>query len=487
MRSSSQPSPPLGDEDRPASRITSLWSQARLALSLTRLTPFETDTAHGRSQERYRRIALTTLSSLLVRGIGTLVGLITVPIVLQYLGKERYGLWSAITTVVAWVALFDFGIANGLVNALARAHGLGDEEDARRQLWTALVALTGIAVALALALAVVAGIIPWSSLLAAHGSVDDSTVKWSVVAALGVFLAGMPLSVAPQVYAAYQRSYVANLFVVCGILTGFGVVLLVVKAGGGMPALVVAFGIGPLLASTVALVHAVWRGMPWLRPRLSAVSARAFRGLAQRSVPLFLYQLGALAVNETQSIIIAHRCDLSTVAEYAVLMRLYLVAFGLIQMSTASFVPSFREAHERGDDRWMWASFGHFARARVLLAIGAGLVMVVAGNPLLRLWLRRSDIAFPTLTWTALALVLVATARVAASAELLAIMDRLWVLVGLVVVNAASTIALTYVLAPSWRVTGVVIAFGAVTVVIYSWVVPWLARRILPSAEVQLS
>ncbi len=465
-------------EARDEGVVARTWANARLALSLVRLKPFETDTQLGRSNERYRRIALTTVSSLAARGIGTIIGLATVPLLLGYLGKERFGLWSTITTVVAWVALFDLGVANGLVNLISRAHGRDERDQAGRYVSTALALLLAIAAVLSLAVAAATRLVPWSDVLAVRGAVDDATVRWSVAAALGTLVIGMPLSTVPQIYAGYQKAYVTNAFTLAGTIAGFGALLLALKGGAGMPALVVAFGVGGLLASAAGLVHA-FVSMPWLRPRASALSRDAVRGLMSRSLPLFLFQIGALAVNEVQVVVLAHRCDLGTVAEYSTLMRLYLLAMGLIQVSTASFLPSFREAHERRDHAWMRTSFRNFVRVRLLLAGVAAVGLVLLGNTLLRFWLRRTDITFDARVWVTLAIVMVAVTRTAAHADLLSIMDHLWILVVLVVLNGATTIALTYWLAPSLGVFGAVIAFGAVVVVLYCWAVPWLARVVV--------
>jgi O-antigen/teichoic acid export membrane protein len=450
---------------------------------MVRLRPFGTDTPHGRSQERYRRIALTTISGLAVRAVGTVAGLVTVPMVLGYLGKERFGLWSTITTLVAWVGLFDLGIASGLVNCIARAHGRDDHEEAARYVSTALVALFSIAAVLALTVFTLSGVVPWSALLAARGAVDDETVRWSVVAALAVFAAGLPLSITSQIYAGYQRGYLANVFAIAGTLLGFAALLAVLHLDAGMPALVVAFGANALVASGLGLWFAMWVAMPWLRPRRAAVRRDALRAVMARSLPMFLFQIGALLVNETQSVILAHRCNLATVADYSLLIRLYLIAIGMIQLSTASFVPTFREAIERGERAWMRASFGHFVRARVGLAFAAGAALVIGGNPLLRLWLRREDVAFPVETWLALGVMMVAVTWASSHSDLLAITDRLWGLVALVFVNAAVTVALTYWLAPRLQVLGVVLASAAVSTLVYSWLLPWMTRPVLHARE----
>jgi len=294
-----------------------------------------------------------------------------------------------------------------------------------------------------------------------------------------VLIANMPLSVVPQVFSAYQRSYVMNAFSAVGALLGFGAIVAAVRSATSMPILVAVFGLGATLSSLAAFIYALGWGMPWLRIRPSAFSRQALAGIVRRSLPIFLFQVGALAVNETQIIILAHRCDLATVADYAVLMRVYLLLMGLIQMSTSSFVPSFREAAERGDRRWMHASFAHFVRIRVALAGAAAVFLVAFGNVLVRLWLRRSDVSFSPVVWVALGAMMVASMRVTAHSDLLGILDRLWVLVTLVLLNGAVTVALTYWLAGALGIPGVVVASGTVTVFVYVWLVPMISRRVL--------
>jgi O-antigen/teichoic acid export membrane protein len=460
----------------PVARACAEWRQG---WSMVRLRPFETDTPHGRSQERYRRIALTTLSGFALHGIGMITGLFSVPLVLAYLGKERFGLWSAITTVVAWAGIFNLGIANGLVNCLARAHGRDDEAEARRYLATAFFLLLGIAATLALGLAIGAWRVPWAEVFAARGAVAEPVVRWSVVAALGAFIAGVPLSVVPQIYAAYQRTYISNVYVGVGMVGGFVALVAALRAEASLPVLVLVFGIGTPMAAALALAHALRLSMPWLRFRVADVSAAAARALMQRSVPLFMYQVAALVINETQAIILAHRCDLGVVADYAIAMRIYLLIGALIHVGTAPFVPSFREAFERGDHAWLRASFRRFVALRTFLAVGGALGMLLLGNLVLRLWLRRSDFVFGSAVWATFGLQMIMVARATAHTDLLSIMDRIWSLVALAFLNGIVAMSLTYLLARELGVLGVAIASSTVPVIVFSWLLPRMSRALI--------
>lgn len=444
-----------------------------------RLRPFDTATEEGRSLERYRRIGLTTVSGFTYRLVAMALSLVTVPLVLGALGKAGFGLWNTITTVTAWVAMFDLGLSNGLVNRLAKAYGRQDEAEANRYFVTALAAMIGLALVLAVLLSAAIPLVPWPQLLGVRGEVDDATVRWSVLAALGLFAAAMPLGVVWQLFAGYQRAYVTNGFNLVGAVLGFGVLLLAVALGASLPWLIVAVATGGILAGSAGFGYAIFRGFPWITLRARYASWSTLRSLMSLSVPMFLFQLGALAVNETQSIIIAQRCGLATVADFGIAMRLYLLTASLIQLGTSSFLPPLREAHERGDVPWVRTAFVRLMLVRLAIALCGGTVMVLLGNVILRVWLGRTDIAFSHQVWLALAVVQLVTVWASTFIELLWIMDRLWVLVALVGANAAVSIPLTWHLAPQFGVLGAIIALGTVPVLLSSWLTPVLARDLL--------
>ncbi len=415
-----------------------------------------------------------------VRGVGVLAGLVTVPLLLDFLGKERFGLWTAITTLVTWATLFDLGLSNGLGNLISRAHGRDDPAEARDAFATAFVCLLLVALVLGVAVAVALPVVPWSSFLGAKGIVDESTVRWSVAAALGSFLVGLPLATVPQVYAGYQRTYVTNAFSLVGTVVGVVALVTAIRLGASMPVLVLCLSSVGVVGAGLALLFAR-RAFPWIRVRLVHLSRSALNALAARSVPIFLFQIGALMVNEAQVLILARRSGLSTVADYAVVLRLYVVIVGLIQLGTSSFLPPLREAHDRGDRAWALRAFRHLRMFRMAMAVVGALGLVVVGDLVLRVWLGRSDMAFGLRVWGPLAVLMVATVWATVYVEFLWIMDRLWPLVGTVLLNGATTIGLTWWLAPTNGVSGAVVASTAFTLLASSWVLPLLARPLLLS------
>src|SRR5260370_31193328 len=114
-------------------------------------SPLDLDTAvsppagaqtHG--SERSRRLRRSIFTALLTRPLATVISLVSVPLFLNYLGKEGYGLYQAIIAFSAQLALTNAGLSSRLVNKLTDCHVSGDRDLARRyvsSLWFALLVL----------------------------------------------------------------------------------------------------------------------------------------------------------------------------------------------------------------------------------------------------------------------------------------------------------------------------------------------------------
>lgn len=433
----------------------------------------------GRSKERYRRIVLNTLAGLTGRGVSILVNLLTVPLALTYLGKEQYGLFAAITSLLTWVTLFDFGIVNGLVNSISEAYGKNDRAAAASYVSTAFFLLIAIVILIALVFILTVPVVPWDTVFAVRDAFDDTLVRWSVIAAVVAVLIRMPLSVVPQIYKGYQKTYVASAFLIIGSLTTLGSLWLAIRFGATLPVLIFVLGVASSVALSLNLLYTTKVEMPWLRLRLSLFSRQAIRRLLNTSAPLFLFQIGALLVNQTQLIILAHEADLTTVTDYSILMRLYTALGSLLTMATSPFAPSFREAFVRGDHAWVRSGFRRMMLLRMSLAALAASLLVAIGNWILRFWLRQTEVNFGIEIWVAVGVMIVSAAWSTGFSDLLTIMDHIWIQVGLVVINGIVTVLLTLWLSPLMGVLGAIIAISFVAVAMLSWLSPILARSIL--------
>jgi len=408
-----------------------------------------------------------------------LVGLVSVPLVLSYVGKDLFGFWAAITSFVTWVSLFDFGLVNGLVNVISEANGRDDRRTAQACVSTAFFILATIMVVGIVAVLILAPTVGWAQAFGVSGRLDSSYVKWCVLAALLPILAGLPLSIVRQIYTGYQKAYLGNIFMILGSIATLGGMYASLKVGLSLPWLILVFTGCNIVFVLFNFCYLVIWEMPWLKPGFRYISRPAIRRLMASSTPIFLYQIGALLVNNSQPMVMLHYTNLTTVADYSIIIKLQVVLSGVLLWSTNSFIPTFREARERGDFAWMRLSFRRMVTLRMVLAILVSLVLFVLGNRLITLWLRQNSVHFGSAVWLAMSISIIGAAWVSAYGDFLTVMDIIWVQVVMVILNGLGTAIFTILLAPRFGVLGAIIAVSLVNVAIISWVVPLIAKPVL--------
>lgn len=364
-----------------------LWPTAlRQRLRWLRLTPFDAATAEGRSNERHRLIALSAAAAALSKVLGLASALLSIPLALGYLGAERFGIWSTLSTLVITLQFADLGIGNGLINSVSQAHGRSDRVAIRGYLSSGLAVLSGIALLLLMLLPLAVALPPWASLFQLQDALAVEEVGAAVAVFVGCIALALPLGLVQRVQIGLQRGFVANLW-----QCGANVLSLVAIWGAtqlqlGLPWLVLALLGAPLLT---ALANGLWFFVVIERellPRLQGVNQPAVKRLLSTGGDFLVLQLAVAAVLYSDSIVIAYVLGAGQVAVYAVPEKLFSIVSVLLATALSPLWPAYGEAIARGDMAWVTRTL---RRSLVLAVAGAGCasaVLILAGPWLITHW-----------------------------------------------------------------------------------------------------
>ena len=64
---------------------------------------------------------------LFLKGGNILVNLMLIPITINYVNADNYGIWLTVSSIISWMSFFDIGINNGLKNKFAEAKAMNNE------------------------------------------------------------------------------------------------------------------------------------------------------------------------------------------------------------------------------------------------------------------------------------------------------------------------------------------------------------------------
>lgn len=356
------------------------------ALLLVRLTPFDTSTELGRSRERYRRVALTTVASILARGISLLTLLISVPLTLNYLGTERYGMWMTISSVVAILSFADLGIGNGLMNAISEANGMDDRMAARMYVSSALGMLSALALGLAVLFCLAYPFIRWETIFRVSSPEAVAEAGPAIAVFAGCFFLSIPAGVVQRVQMGYQQGFASSLWAGLGNAFGLAGVLFAVRVEAGLPWLVLAMSGGPVLASLLNSLALFGVQYPWIRPQWRVATAYAAQRLLRTGFLFLVLQSAAAVAYSSDNIVIAQVLGPKAVTQYSVPMRLFSIAPLLLGMILSPLWPAYGEAVARGDVTWAKKAFFRSILLALLVTAPFSVFLVLYGPQLIRAW-----------------------------------------------------------------------------------------------------
>ncbi len=366
--------------------IQAIFDRVRGLKDLMRLKPFDTSHDEGRSRERYRRAALTTLASVLGKGVNVFTSLLTVRLTLRYLGTERYGLWMSVTSIVSLLFFADLGIGNGLLNAIAEARGKDDVDAVHRSVSSAFFVLVGITAVFLTVFACVYPFIPWPRVFNVSSPIAVHEAGPAVIVFLICFLANIPLDVVQRVQTGHQEGYLANFWTIVGNLTGLGALLVVMQRHGGLPWLILAILGGGVLGVLGNWLQEFGFARPELIPKPSCWDSAVARRILGTGVMFFLLQICGILTLPLDYIIITQVLGPEAVTQYSVPIRPFLLVISVASMFVFPLWPAYGEAYARGDAEWVKSTFRHSLGYSVMVFGPVVLALAAMGKIIMRIW-----------------------------------------------------------------------------------------------------
>jgi O-antigen/teichoic acid export membrane protein len=343
-------------------------------------------TYEGRHKERYRRLLLSTLASIFAKSISLLTTLISVPLTLNYLGVERYGLWMTISSTITLLGFADLGLGNGLVNAIAEADGKDDREGAKRAITSGTFMLFGIGVVILVSFILIYPVVPWPNLFKLTNEIASREAGLSVLVFITCFAINLPLGVVQRVQLGYQEGFLNNLWQSIGNILGLIGVLIVINVKAGLPWLVLAMAGLPLVAWLANWLNEFIRIRPWLLPRWAYFDWEIAKQLAATGGLFFAIQISALFGGESiDNLVITRILDPSSVSLFAVTQKYFTIAL-MAQIFLIPLWPAFGEALARRDKIWVRKAFN---RAMIVSVGGVGvlsILLTIVGKQVIRIW-----------------------------------------------------------------------------------------------------
>jgi O-antigen/teichoic acid export membrane protein len=461
-------------------------SKLRRYLDPRFLSSFLAKTNANRGLERYRRAGITASTSFISKALTIVIGFVSVPLTVHYLGTERYGVWLTISSLLTWMALTDFGIAgNALINVISGADGKDDREMAREYAASAFWALTSIGTIIGLVLAFSFRWIPWRAIFQVSADMTTRELHLACALTLLVFVMSMPLNIVNSVYSAYQDGFVANVWgIASNVLALIGLVV-VTHFQGGLPALIVATSGTRLVVTIVNAIYLFSGRYRWLIPAPSAVRWTRIDRLFRLGGKYLVTQLASLGIYQSQPFIITQMLGPSKVPIFVIAYKIITVPVDLSYIATTPFLSAFSEARARDDWRWIRGAFKNATLACLSIGMPVTIAIALAGKVLVRF------LAGPQVVpdWGVIAWLCVYTligVGIMTSGQVLCGLEEVGSLAISLCLTAVGTIGLVLLFVHPWGLAGVAAAMALAKLTTLLPLQGYQMRRLLRMTDVEI-
>ena len=308
--------------------------------------------------------------------LSLLCSLVMVPITIDYLDTEHYGIWMAITSILYWFCFMDIGLGNGMRNYMAEAFARDDYEKASSYFSTAIILLTGIAlVILLVALPVIC--------LADLGRLFNTRIGGlTVVMTIAVVLSLVQFVAknVGMVYIAMQRYAANDLIVFLGNITSVVIIFILTKTTTGNLSYVVTAALGaPTLLFLLAYIP-LKRELPQLAVRVSAIDWGIARQIVGKGLGFFAIQItSCLVIFGSANVFISHYCGPEQVTVYNVSYKLFNLLIVAYTIFLSPLWNAYTDAYVKQDYAWLRSTFVRSLKMWGLSVLGGVALLAVSG------------------------------------------------------------------------------------------------------------
>jgi len=317
-----------------------------------------------------------------------------VPLTINYLNIEQYGIWITILSIMSWVVFFDIGLGHGLRNKLTEALAANDIKLAKIYVSTAYVAIGFIALTFFVILILILPFIPWNKVFNTT-SVSNAELLKLVFIVGSFFLLNFILSLCIPMFYAYQKASLATMRqVLLNLFALIAIYILIRYTSGSLIYLSAFYGLSMVL-SNILLIYYFFKKHSAVIPSLNYIDLSKIKEIASLGVKFFIIQMAVLIIFATDNIIITQVLGPEHVTPYNVVFKLFsiiTIAHGIIVSPLWS---AYTDAYAKGDMKWIKNTLKKLNILMVPIII-AVLIFIIFARDIINIWVG-SEINFPYL------------------------------------------------------------------------------------------
>ncbi|MDD3722830.1 MAG: MATE family efflux transporter [Lutibacter sp.] len=331
-----------------------------------------------RDNELSQTILRNVIMSFGVRGGSIIVGLLIVPLTLDYVSAVDYGIWLTISSIVSWLSFFDIGLGNGLRNKLSEANAKKKNEDAKIYISTTYAAIASIALLLLIIFYFANKVINWQDFLNIT-NLNNETLQLLFLLVVSSFCVQFVIKIINSILTALHFSALSGFITFLGQLgVLIGIFILKSFAESNLIYLFLVLTIVPIVILSIATILLFRKKLNYLKPNFKFIRFGHLKSVLNLGGAFFIVQIGALVLFQTDNFIISRVLGPESVTEFNIAFKLFSLTTMVTFIILTPYWSAYSDAWARKDFNWMRKNLVLIRKIWVLLSIITVLLYFVA-------------------------------------------------------------------------------------------------------------
>lgn len=292
------------------------------------------------------------LSIFFIKGFSILISLLFVPLTINYISSEKYGIWLTVTSIVSWFSLLNIGFADGMRNRLAEAKATGDITKAASYISTTYFYLFIVFSLLALIVNLI-GTFDLAGLLKVSSSMNDELVTVFKIV-ISFFCLQISFSTITYILTANQEPAKGALIDMIGQALALGLVYILTKiADASLVDLAICISCAPVIVMIISSIYIFKYKYPQFKPSLKLVDKSFAKEILSLGLKFFVINIAVVLLYQTTNIIISRVAGPVNVTIYNISYRYLSVVTMLFNIIITPIWSAFTDAYTKNDYNWM--------------------------------------------------------------------------------------------------------------------------------------
>ena len=339
----------------------------------------------GIKSDRTKNITKHVVVSFMYKGGSILASFLLVPLTIDFLDTENYGIWLTLSSFMAWFSFFDIGLGNGLRNKFAEAKAKGDLTLAKAYVSSAYFTIGAVSLGLIVIFTCLNFFIDWTKVFNASSTLQiHLSILMPIV--FGFFCLQLVVKLITTIYTADQHhSMQGKVTFYSNAISLLAIWFMIHFAKSSLLFFGTIFSVLPVLLLVALNVFAFSNRYKEYSPSFSLWKREYLKDIFGLGLKFFIIQFCAIILYTSDNMIISKLFSPAAVVPYNIAYKYISIASMGFSIILAPYWSTITEASQKEDWEWIKKAMNNLLKI-VLLTIGVIIIMMVFSNSIFLIW-----------------------------------------------------------------------------------------------------